>query len=831
MTDLWDYDSRWETTTRADTGAYDQVIALSQGIINENFNKLYEMYPELSKLYFKDSAIGTFEGVIQAPRILILGADEKSANLNEVIFQVRFNSGYLKDGDGKAAIPDLKNWIFSLRAPVVPENLPDPSTVKDPAARAKLEKKIQRIKERFDWPGDYSVERLYMKLSAANWNNPEWSRSVAGKDADGNDIPYLDWSLQEENSSTARRLTFWLGEWASKLDNDSMNSMGLSFKSPTSQTITPTFAPIEVLHQTHHYISAKNGCPNGQTGFEGAGNCNCLLYLEMVQGGGARPADPRLIWSGNFATQDGGPDHPPIRATYLLKRELFFETFILPELRALNRASDVWYDRLEFVNSNGRDGITMNWQIGSDPAHRSDDDGAYDFKPVPDPDDGERRRKYIAYRWNKTNTQNADGPLIQQLPVGPGWGKASTNVIMQSDVTWTPGGSEIRVSGTTTIHEVSIWSDDKNFDKEDTSYFKDNYVVRWSLKMNIVPRLEQLDGQGCQVSYLDVEVPGEVTASVDPPDRHQKNVEMHGHDERLLSDLKSRMADQFSRITGNIRKHLKASGRFTYPGNGKLIFENPGIGKFGELNAQVRYAPLEKEDWIVIPSKEDPDPQTPVKVELRPRTGQPVIQSQQLEWTPNSLKALQPLQNLRLRGVNKTSQAWRYAALTVTFKVGRRQECLFDDDVFALKTDASKKDDDTTKTGSSAKDAATTNSSAANDSTAGGATANGSAPKTASSEKENPKGTVELLKSDGLTDCQAKVDKVSSSRGVTTWQVVVSTVSGKSLVLKPNDWVELSITGTTSLAGKQPVNVDESFRDDDDKDLAHFEKAYEVLVS
>ena len=89
MSDLWDYESRWETTTRADTGSYDQVIALSQGLINENFSKVYELYPELHKLYFMDAAIGTFEGEIQAPRILIPGADEPSANLNQVIFQVR----------------------------------------------------------------------------------------------------------------------------------------------------------------------------------------------------------------------------------------------------------------------------------------------------------------------------------------------------------------------------------------------------------------------------------------------------------------------------------------------------------------------------------------------------------------------------------------------------------------------------------------------------------------------------------------------------------------------------------------------------------------------
>ncbi|KAH7303525.1 hypothetical protein B0I35DRAFT_485101 [Stachybotrys elegans] len=157
----------------------------------------------------------------------------------------------------------------------------------------------------------YSVERLYMKLSArtgTNWNG----RGL---------------SLEEENSNTALRLQLWLSMWANRLDDDSMNSMGLS-KSPTTRTITPTYTLRE-------------------TGFDGGGNSNRLLYLEMVHGGGTRPTDPRLIWPGNFATQDGGSGHPPIRA-YLLNHEIFFDKFILPELCALNKASNVWYERLEF---------------------------------------------------------------------------------------------------------------------------------------------------------------------------------------------------------------------------------------------------------------------------------------------------------------------------------------------------------------------------------------------------------------------------------------------------------------------------------------------------
>ena len=179
-----------------------------------------------------------------------------------------------------------------------------------------------------------------------------------------------------------------------------------------------------MVHQVSHYKSKKNGSEKGQTGFNGAGNSNCLLYLEMVRGGGPRPTDPRLIWSGNFATQDGGPAHPPIRATYLLSRDIFFDQIILPEFRALNRASDVYYDPHFFMVENGKNAVSLNWHIGYDPRHPTDSDGAYDFNPVADP---LNPLKIVSYQWTKRNQQNDGGPHIAKQALDDCWGRVSTD--------------------------------------------------------------------------------------------------------------------------------------------------------------------------------------------------------------------------------------------------------------------------------------------------------------------------------------------------------------------------------------------------------------------
>lgn len=90
MSNKWDYESRLVTTTRADSGSYDQVVALSQGLINENFQKLYDAYPGLLSELDYHGVLGKFKGKVLAPVILIPGADQPGAGLNEVIMKMRY---------------------------------------------------------------------------------------------------------------------------------------------------------------------------------------------------------------------------------------------------------------------------------------------------------------------------------------------------------------------------------------------------------------------------------------------------------------------------------------------------------------------------------------------------------------------------------------------------------------------------------------------------------------------------------------------------------------------------------------------------------------------
>lgn len=185
----------------------------------------------------------------------------------------------------------------------------------------------------------------------------------------------------------------------------------------------PLLVPKLLVNQVHHYKSARNGAPNGQTGIGGAGDCNCLLYLEMVEGGGPELADKRMIWSGNFATQPESATEKGIQGTYLLHRSLFMDKIVLPQLRALNQASEVYHYKPTFDKSDRRDNhfaVRLRLDTGHDPNIEFDDSGEYDFKPVTDPAD---QKKVVSYEWTKTNSQSTD---VEKQTGFQFWAKALT---------------------------------------------------------------------------------------------------------------------------------------------------------------------------------------------------------------------------------------------------------------------------------------------------------------------------------------------------------------------------------------------------------------------
>lgn len=179
------------------------------------------------------------------------------------------------------------------------------------------------------------------------------------------------------------------------------------------------------MHQVYPYKSSKQGCPEGSTGYDGAANCNSLLYCEMVNDR-PMPDDLRVVWSGNFATQHLSDDHKAIKGSFVMNRAMFLEKYLLTEFRALNQASDIVHStpRFEIKQATQTSSCFTPYSVGLDSAHPKDNDGTYDFSTEYDPKDARLPLRCV---WTKKNPPSGDftvGPVKQESSKENCFGKA-----------------------------------------------------------------------------------------------------------------------------------------------------------------------------------------------------------------------------------------------------------------------------------------------------------------------------------------------------------------------------------------------------------------------
>jgi hypothetical protein len=87
---LNDTESRLWLQTKTASGHYwDQVIGVSQGCMNKNFEQLFVLYPEMKQMYNSDDNAGTIDATLSGVQILIPGGDS-SVSRSEVLFQIRY---------------------------------------------------------------------------------------------------------------------------------------------------------------------------------------------------------------------------------------------------------------------------------------------------------------------------------------------------------------------------------------------------------------------------------------------------------------------------------------------------------------------------------------------------------------------------------------------------------------------------------------------------------------------------------------------------------------------------------------------------------------------
>ncbi|KAK9773262.1 hypothetical protein SCAR479_09991 [Seiridium cardinale] len=693
-----DVDSRYMLQTRTNTGSWDQVTGVSQGIINNNFENLFRLYP---KMAFMDSMgeDGRISAELESPKIVIPGTGT-ATNSDEVLYLMRFKSGSLYNRFGQYIIEDLSGWVIAYSVKL--HQFSD-----DPRKAPKLTSKLEQVRqenitqslrekvkmEEKALPQRYSIERLYTKLSSAKFSDPdkEYSRAVVLDDnGDPAPIAWADWA--SENYEAYSRLRTFIEKWAIDQDNAGRNAMGynIQLKPEAEEVINKTtYEPTDLVFQTYPYRQIDS-CKTGTTGDDLLGSRNAFLYCEMTQDR-QRPDDNGLVWSGNFTTLPSTPTAgDAIEGTFLLSREVFLECFLLPQLRTLNQATDFCHGLPSGEQKGSKISCTTPYNISYDPKNPSVDLPCYDWKNL-NPDN--LIRSANGYRYMKVNEEPAGGGYVEMKNTSKQSNlRARTRDEMTVDVTWEKGSPKLTVTGHVTSNEYLYWDQGGDIKQGEWDMnnlwarWCDKYTATWTMSMTF-KTVEGPNGNG--ILDVDFDTGANHGCGIDVTlDADHLNMEEEGQEKIMKQKLIDRFTDVIPKLTDSIRNKIQGKGRFVFPGNGVFSFKEPAFTKWGDLVAKINYLPLKADMMVLIPG-----PVPPLTVPPPPTTiTTPIMSAPEgqhtLTWTttPNPCRAEADKKGkIVFRGINNQKQAVAFKEIRIVFSAKKAAGNLFFADGFYLK--------------------------------------------------------------------------------------------------------------------------------------------------
>ncbi|UKZ80878.1 hypothetical protein TrVFT333_008643 [Trichoderma virens FT-333] len=329
----------------SDGDHFDQVIAISQGMINHAIKRIHEQNEDMNDFY-GDSDSGSISADLAPSELVIPVGDPAAQKNNIVIWRTNIKQGTLTVNYRDVPPKDytIDNWTIDVKVPLTWEKFED-APDDDDAKKNRKKKQRDFIHNNFEVPGDYRPERLYAKMASGWWGE---GVSFAGPSsmADKSSDEYATWKEVKENDHASSTLESIFKDISLKREEDGMTTIGTRFnldgKIPEHDA---TYAPTSMIHQSFPYRigseSGKTGWESGIRGTGDPGSRNCLLYCENVDN---RPMTWReLPQTGNFTTI-GNPNSPGSRVdgSFVLSHQLIFEKFLLPKLQVFVKESQIY---------------------------------------------------------------------------------------------------------------------------------------------------------------------------------------------------------------------------------------------------------------------------------------------------------------------------------------------------------------------------------------------------------------------------------------------------------------------------------------------------------
>lgn len=343
---------------------YDQIIALTQGNVNESLQYYFDIHPEALTFNVSSgraSAIrASIKGTIKSPTVELI--DEDGADKALYCLKLEKGSKYTihepedPDDDDSPMVPkayDASGWKLAFE---VSFGMKDTTNVPD------------TIKQQIHKPGDYSVQQLIVIFGTADLLRFDWSKSVITLKT--ND------AVADARTVVKTLIDRWLESTKMRDDPTKHNVLGYAVTTNNPQALepaAPSFPPTSVRLQT------INHRPNGdKSQARTDSDFNGFLFTEMC---GNRPmVTTDLPWTGDLFYESIG-------GTIIIARHIFWNDYIGQQLKPFARTMKMGANELARRFIGDRFGW---WVISNDENDRYNND----FQQ----NDGEMRHTYNTER-------------------------------------------------------------------------------------------------------------------------------------------------------------------------------------------------------------------------------------------------------------------------------------------------------------------------------------------------------------------------------------------------------------------------------------------------
>ncbi|GIK05329.1 hypothetical protein Aspvir_009436 [Aspergillus viridinutans] len=273
-------------------------------------------------------------GQLKAPTVIVNVTDFNSM----LYFQWNFSSGtmnlYTTEDPNNPDMKtfDLSGWTVAFRTSLSREAIP-PSDPSYPGYVAKMDLPSSSI---------FSIAKLYIKSQESPGYYPE-----------GSNFQGIDWS--KESDATQNHFQQLRVVWMDAMSRGGLTNIAVMLQTEKPQTVNPlapTFPPTSIDYSVYPWKDPVYPLPPSNNS-----NSNALCYLIMTSKE-TPPVPPQIAYTGTWVNTD--PSEPGRGAILCMSDALFWESWLLPLLQVINRATQIQPYNPHLIPWEGHPGVTQS---------------------------------------------------------------------------------------------------------------------------------------------------------------------------------------------------------------------------------------------------------------------------------------------------------------------------------------------------------------------------------------------------------------------------------------------------------------------------------------